>query len=155
MLVDLILKKLNISDSDILKKKHGKSPEFTYSEVFSRILNAKSGGRCSSLFPEIGEQTFNRMMKKAFPEVKLNGGEQTWKFFLLTLVEHKLCGSCNRVLPFSDFHKDISASSIGLSSHCKSCVSAQQHGQYSKYIEAHKRSYAKNAAVLRERRAHS
>lgn len=155
MLVELILKKLNISDSDVLKKKHGKSPEFTYSEVFNRIINAKSVGKCSSLFPELGEQTFNRMMKKAFPGVKLTGGGQTWKFFLLKLVEHKSCGGCNKILPFSEFHKDISASTVGLSSHCKSCVSTQQQGQYSKYIEAHKRSYTKNEVALRERRAHN
>jgi hypothetical protein len=155
MILELILKELNVSPSDVLKKKHGKSPQFTYEEVFTRILSAKISGRCSTLFPEIGEQTFNRMMRKAFPEIRLNGGEQTWKFHLLTLAKHKACGYCGRTLPFSEFHKDSSASSVGLSSTCKNCRSVEQQGQYSKYIEAHKRSYIKNAVVLRDRRAYS
>ena len=89
-------------------------------------------------------------MRKVFPDIKLNGGQETWRFKLLALAGYKHCGKCNRDLEWSSFHKD-SESSIGIASICKECKSVQQQGQYKKYLEAHKRSYDKNYGVIRER----
>ncbi len=70
MFTELVLDKLGIFYDDIAKKKHGSAREFSYGEIIDRILSNHS---CSAytLFPEIGEQTFFRMMKKAFQEYPL------------------------------------------------------------------------------------
>lgn len=148
MLIQLLLDKLNLSREDVLKKKHGSCKEFTYAEVFERIILTESLGKTHELFPEMGQQTFSRMMHKAFPNVKLNGGNETWSLFLLKLIEYKKCGSCNKTLPFSEFHKDAYSSNLGIASHCKECIAIKQQGGYTKYYEAHQASYAKNRAEI-------
>lgn len=154
MFTELILDKLGVFYDDLAKKKHGSAREFTYGEVIDRILADKGNKAGSETFPEIGEQTFNRMMRKMFPEVRLNGGTQTWCFYLLTIIEYKYCGHCQTIKPFSNFNKDKSNSSIGLQSICKECRSSEQAGQYDKYYDAHQKSYAKNHGKIRERQNH-
>jgi hypothetical protein len=119
MYTNLILNVLGVNYSDVLKKKHGSAREFTYGEVIDRIINNYSKP-ANSLFPEIGVQTFNRMISKAFPEVRLNGGKETWSFYILSLVSHKVCGICDSVLPFTTFAKD-KGTSLGITSICKEC----------------------------------
>ena len=150
MLVEKILDKLNLYYDNIAKPKHGNSPEILWGDLITRIVASK--GKCSanSLFSELSTQTFNRMVRKCFP-VKLNGGNQTWYFYLLTLIDYKLCGRCNVEKPFTDYHKDRNASSIGICSICKECVSIEQNNNYTKYIVAHKKSYDKNYGKIRAR----
>lgn len=152
MFTELVLNKLGVLYDDVAKKKHGSARGFSYGEVVDRILS-KHGCSAYKLFPEIGEQTFFRMMKKAFPLVLLNGGEQTWHFYFLSIIEHKYCGACNTVKPFSEFaHNKCNAT--GVASHCKSCRNVAQLGGYTKYNESHRRSYNKNYGKIRERQNH-
>lgn len=148
MLTAKILDKLSIYYDDILHHKHGKAPNLTYGEVIDRIILNKNNHATYMLFPEVSMQTFNRMMRKCFPNVRLNGGNQTWYFYLLSLIEYKYCNGCTKVLPFIDFHKDKTNSSIGLSSICKYCTSIYQAGQYNKYIESHHASYERNKGKI-------
>lgn len=149
MFTELVLDKLGIFYDDIAKKKHGSAREFSYGEVIDRILS-QHGCSAYTLFPEIGEQTFFRMMKKAFPTVVLNGGEQTWHFYLLSIIEYKYCGACSSIKPFSDFANNR-CNTTGLASHCKSCRNIGQADQYYKYYDAHQESYARNYGKIRER----
>lgn len=151
MFTELILDKLGVFYDDIVKKKHGSCPEITYGLLIERIItNPKTSAH--TLFPEIGEQTFNRTIKRAFSGIKLNGGQQTWCYYLLSLIEHKYCYKCNNILPFTNFAKNSSATT-GIDNDCKSCVNATQAGQYKKYISAHQNSYAKNKGKIRARGA--
>ena len=150
MLVEKILDHLNVFYDDLAKKKHGNCPEVTWGELINRIVSSKGTCSAHTLFPEIGEQTFNRLMKKHFVS-RINGGQQTWYFYLLSLVEYKLCRGCNRELPFSEYHKDRANSSIGINSICKSCVSTEQIGGYARYNLSHKKSYEKHAAEIKAR----
>lgn len=149
MFTELILDKLGLFYDDVAKKKHGTAREFTYGEILDRILSTH-GISAYKLFPEIGEQTFFRMMKKCFPNVSLNGGEQTWQYYFLNLIEHKYCGSCNTVKHFVDFCNNKSNTS-GIASHCKTCRNIQQTGSYTAYFESHQKSYDKNYGKIRER----
>lgn len=149
MFTELILSELGITYSDILKKKHGSARAFTYGEAIDRIVGTH-GVSTYSLFPEIGEQTYNRMMKKGFPDVKLNGGEQTWQFYFLSLISHKYCGACNTIKSYEEFTKDRS-SSTGVHSRCKDCRSIEQEGSYKKYYDSHQKSYQINYGKIRER----
>lgn len=152
MYTDLVLNVLGVSRSDILKKKHGSAREFTYGEVINRIITEYHES-AYKLFPEIGVQTFNRMISKAFPGIKLNGGKETWAYYILSLVSHKVCGRCNTIKPFEEFAKDTSTT-LGIASHCKTCKNTAQIGGYTKYNESHKKSYEKNYGKIRERQNH-
>lgn len=150
MLVVNILDHLGVYYDDLIKPKHGNSPSISWGTLVEKILNSK--GTCSAytLFPEIGQQTFNRMMKKHFP-IKLKGGEHTWYFYLLSLIGYKKCGQCNRELHIENYHKDKNNSSLGVCSICKECVAANTAGSYKKYSDSHKRSYLKNRGKILSR----
>jgi hypothetical protein len=151
MFTELILDKLGVFYDDIAKKKHGSSPDISYGDLVHRILVDKGLKACRDTFPEHGEQTFNRLMRRIFPAVRLNGGRETWFFYLLSLIEHKYCGNCDSIKTYSEYHKDTQASKIGLNNLCKECVAAKQQGGYSKYIDSHTKSYEKNAGKIKAR----
>ena len=151
MLTEIILDKLGVFYDDIAKKKHGSSAEITYGELVDRILADKGLKPCKDTFSEHGEQTFNRMMRKIFPEVRLNGGSETWFFYLLTIIEHKYCSGCDSVKHYNEYHKDTNASKIGLNNLCKECVAVKQQGGYSRYKDSHVKSYEKNAGKIKAR----
>lgn len=151
MFTELVLDKLNVFYDDLAKKKHGSSADITYGDLVSRILADKGLKACRDTFSEHGEQTFNRMMRRIFPEVRLNGGNETWFFYLLSLIEHKYCSNCDTIKHYSEYHKDTQASKLGLNSLCKDCVAINQQGGYSKYKNSHEKSYAKNAGKIKER----
>lgn len=150
MFTELVLDKLGVFYDDVAKKRHGNSPEITYGELVSRLLADKGSKAGKDTFSELGEQTFNRMMKRIFPDSNLNGGKETWFFYLLKLIEYKYCGHCDNIKPYTDFHKNSSNSS-GISSWCAECRNINQIGGYTKYIDSHKKSYDKNAGKIKAR----
>lgn len=152
MLTEIILDKLNLFYDDLAKKAHGNSVAISYGVLFDRIIADLGNTPAHRLFSEIGEQTFNRMMRKVFPDVRLNGGEETWFFHLLRIVEHKFCKKCHNIKRFSEFAKDASTST-GCSTYCKSCRQEYQANGYEKYYISHQTSYAKNKEKIRERNA--
>ena len=151
MFTKLILDKLDVLYDDIVKKKHGNSPALTYGDLVSRILADTGSKSCKYVFPEYGEQTFNRTMRKIFPTVRLQGGGQTWFYYLLSIIEHKYCYCCSTIKPYLEYHKDLSGTSSGLRTYCKSCRSMEQQGSYEKYKDSHIKSHIKNAGKIRAR----
>ena len=139
MLTELVLDKMGVFYDDVLKKKHGSTKEYSYGEVIDRIL-AGDTGSAKNLFPEIGEQTFNRMMKRLLPDKRLNGGNETWKYYLLSIIEYKQCHRCGDIKVHSCFHKDKS-SPIGLASECAECISIYQKDQYRRYYDLFQKSF--------------
>lgn len=91
---------------------------------------------------------------------KLQGGGETWKYILLSLVEYKKCAICREILPYSNFGKDR-CNNDGLYHTCKICRIPKNAESYkqSHTQEAHKRSqdlhkediYARNAKYRAER----
>jgi len=152
MYVYQILDKLNLFYDDVAKQKHGNCLEITYGQLIERIIESNGKIPAFKCFPEIGEQTFHRVMKRNFPEVKLNGGEETWFYYFLSIIEYKLCGKCNQIKPYSEYYKDVNNIS-GITSHCKICRAAQAEGSYSKYYASHQKSYTKNAGKIKARNA--
>ncbi len=151
MLTEMILDKLNLFYDDLAKTKRGNVPAISYGELIERILLDKGLKPAKDTFPEISEQTFNRMMRRVFPDIRLKGGGETWFFYLLSLIDYKYCGKCHFIKHIEDYHKDKNNNSLGLSSACKECTSIDSKGQYSRYIESHKKSYDKNYGKIRER----
>lgn len=149
-LVSLLLQHYNKKYTDIFKKKHGKTYEITWGTFFELVINNPEVGKIKNLFPEFGEQTVNRMLKKNFPDTKLQGGQETWFYFLLKSINYKYCHKCCTIRPFEDFHKD-SGRAQEIASQCKYCVSDRQKGQYKRYFDSHQKSYEKNAGKIKER----
>lgn len=94
-IIQLILIKLNKKSDDIAKKKHGKSPQITFYELVYGIIKYTSGKETRE-YLGLAEQTFNRTVKRCF-SVSLQGGGQTWSYYLLNLVEHRRCNKCNTI----------------------------------------------------------
>lgn len=150
MFTEMILDKLGVFYDDLAKKQHGNSRSISYGELFDRILADKGLKASKNTFSEMGEQTFNRMMRKVFPGIKLNGGNETWFFYLLTIIEHKYCGNCDTIKPYAKFHKNT-CNTTGVSSWCADCRNNHQIGGYSKYYDSHQKSYEKNRGKIRQR----
>ncbi len=150
MITDLVLDKLGVFYDDTAKQRHGTSPEITYGYLIDTILLDKGGSSTYMLFP-LGMQTFNRLIHKVFPNVKLNGGKETWYHYITAYVGYKHCGSCNEIKLFQEFASSPNNSKLGISSICKVCKNVSQVGQYDKYIESHKRSYEKHSAEIKAR----
>lgn len=146
----LILEKLGVSEDALAKKKHGESTELSYGFLIDRLLENR-GKEPAYKTLGIPEQTFNRMIKKVFPGVKLAGGRETWFYYILSIIEYKNCSQCDSILAHTEFHKDTDASAVGLKSICKHCVSVNQAGQYKKYYDSHQKSYEKNKGKIKER----
>lgn len=94
-IIHLILTKLNKKADDIAKKKHGKSPQISYYELIEGIIKFNSAKETREHLG-IAEQTFNRTVRSCF-NTKLNGGGETWSYYLLALVEHRRCNKCNTI----------------------------------------------------------
>lgn len=92
----LILKNLNKNWTDIAKLKHGKSPEITYGDLIFSIISHRTIKESREALG-IKEQTFNRALKKCFPEITLIGGGQTWSYYLLHSIGYKRCFKCNSI----------------------------------------------------------
>jgi len=90
-------------------------------------------------------QTFNRSIQKLFPRVKLNGGGETWGYYLLSKSDYKHCGSCKTI----KFKKEFSISngnSDGLDRKCKSCNKASNAAWYENNKSYHKQYLIDNRA---------
>lgn len=140
-----ILNKLCKDWNDIAKKKHGKSREITYGDFIYAVIKFNSAKETIE-YLNIRGQTFNRTIKRCFPDVKLAGGGQTWSHYLLNLANYKRCFKCNSIKCLDDFYKNIK--------HCKKCHSIKNKMYYASrkdiwdtYYDNNKSDYlARNAA---------
>ncbi len=150
-IVTEILDALNVYADEEIKKKHGKSPALTYYDFVSRVISTE-GSVSKDVFPEYGEQTINRFIKTAFPNVILSGGGLTWSHYLLSLIKHKKCFKCVKIKKYEEFNVDNEHCS-GIRSECKDCRNAFQRGTWKKYEHSHRKSYEKNAGKIKARNA--
>lgn len=137
-----IIKKLNRDYTELIKKKHGKSPEILLGDF---ILTIISWNRAKDSIKDlnISEQTFNRLIKKVFPNTSLAGGNQTWATYILSLAEYKRCFKCGTVKPLDEFYVSDSIN------HCKACHAVKNKKYYAErkdIRDANKSDYiARNA----------
>ena len=150
-----VIDSLGFIPTDIIKKKHGNSPEITNKEFILAILETSSIPELAKSL-NIGEQTANRIISKVFIPLfgKRTGGGDSWKLVLLTNAELKKCSSCGEILPHESFSKDT-YNFDGLDVKCKYCKSQANAEFYQKnkdiyhkqYIESHREEYvARNAS---------
>jgi hypothetical protein len=103
-----------------------------------------------------GSQTLNRLLEKTLVPIfgKIQGGNETWKWKLITFIEYKKCYNCKEYLPYKDFDKDRS-NSTGHAGNCKACRVTLNALTYKKdsVQESHKRSQEKHYEEILARNA--
>lgn len=140
MIKESIYINLNINPYDIFFKKHGvKTPVYT-GQVIDAILEGRSGPEVARLFNR-GEQTFNRAIRKLFPDIKLSGG-QSWKIFLLDNSDYRECVDCKEIKLKSYFNFK---GNNRLTAKCKDCQSTY----WSNYYTDNKASIINSVAIRR------
>jgi hypothetical protein len=103
-IVNKILVKLDKNYNDVIKKKHGKCSELLFGDFLLAIIEYNSAKE-SRIKLNISEQTFNRTIKKVFPDILLQGGGLTWSYYILSLIEYKKCFKCSTIQSLNNFHK--------------------------------------------------
>lgn len=139
-IINSIYKNLNIDPHSIFFSKWGSKEAVPIGKVFPLLLEGLSGPEVASSFNR-GEQTFNRAIRKLFPEVRLSGG-QSWCIFLQDNASYKECISCKEVLP-----KDYFNNSVGdrTKNKCKLC----QSDYWKEYYSANKEHIIYSVGVRR------
>lgn len=154
-IIYLILDKLELYWDDPIRVSRKKLPPLSSGEFVKLFIEGNSGPKVAEIWG-VGVQTVNRTVAdKLVPYIgKANGGGETIGFLLLALVQHKKCSKCNKILPFSEYHKDNHASSLVIATVCKECKSTENKEDYKTYNYLHKKSYDKNYHKILERNQH-
>ena len=98
-----ILKGIDYSYEDVAKAKFGKSREISVGKLVETIYEEGTGKRAATKL-DIGEQTFNRMVRRLFPNTYLTGSNNTWKTWLLLQSEYKKCSKCSSLKSKEEFY---------------------------------------------------
>lgn len=114
-LVTQILQKLDKPYDYVAKNKHGKSPEILLGDFIYVTILYDVSSRSAKKYFNISEQTFNRLVKRNFTGISLQGGGETWSYFLLSLIDNKKCHKCLTIQHIANFSKHHSV--------CKTCRS--------------------------------
>lgn len=155
-----IYKNLNLNPTSIFAPKYGKLPAIYIADIVDALLIYGTGPKAISSLGR-GERTFNKYIKQLFPNVKLQGGGETWAWYLISQSDYKYCGSCGSYKLRKFFGKDQSTSD-NLCVKCQDCRKVSNAKWYKNnkdyhvdYVESHRAEYnarnAKRRALLLER----
>ncbi len=98
----------------------------------------------------VSSRTLSRAVEKIRGKGQPKGGGQTYKFYLLKIINKKVCGKCDSIKDLKEFSNDKS-SSTGLSSICKICKSKVFKNWYENNKEKHNQnttSRKRNISVI-------
>lgn len=134
-----IYKNLQIDRNAKFVPKWGKKPAISVESLVNCLLEFESGPKAMSVLGR-SPQSFNRNIRKLFPDVFLNGGGQSWKHWLISQSDYKKCSSCHLFKLKSSFTKDNSTYD-NLDSECKDCKSISNKNWYDLNKESYHKSY--------------
>lgn len=139
--------------SYFIKPRAGKSGILVYELIEALIIYKSSIPSIESL--GYSPQTFNRNIQKLFPNIKLNGGGETWGYYLLSKSDYKHCGSCKTIKLKKEFTTDTHKSD-NLDFNCKSCNKSTNKNWYNdnkdyhvQYLHNNRASFNHNTAKRR------
>jgi hypothetical protein len=122
-----IYKNLDISSDYIFFNEYrGKKPVL-FDNVLDLLLDWKTGPEIAKHFNR-GEQTFNRNIRKMFPDVKLSG-RQSWALFFIENSSFKQCKECLDIFTIDFFNNN---GHDRLEHKCKYCRSVYWQDYYNK-----------------------
>jgi hypothetical protein len=112
--------KLQIDRKAEFVSKWGVKPAITIENLIDALWLFETGPKAIEFLGR-SPQSFNRNIKKLFPNVQLQGGGQTWKHWLISQSDYKRCCTCNNFKLKIDFNKEKSRYD-NLSSKCRDCA---------------------------------
>lgn len=142
LIKESIYKNLNINPNAEFAKSWGKYPSIKIYEIINSIFMHETGPKAIKSLNR-GSRTFNEGMKRLFPEVKLTGRAQTWKWWLISQSDYKKCSTCQvykQKVEFSNSKNTIDA----LDSRCKECskfVHAKNYAENKEYFENYRKNH--------------
>lgn len=110
-IVTLLLIKFNLEEGTILKPCTKIFPGVTAAPLFKSLIVTASINEAAELLNCSG-RTIQRVLRTLFPPKSERGGSQ--RQYLLEYIEHKYCGTCERILSIDQFSKSKSK--------CKECA---------------------------------
>jgi hypothetical protein len=113
-LIEQILIKLDKKATDVAKRKFGITPEITCYELIFSIISTNTTMEAAKRF-NLTQKPINAAMKKLIPNIKLTGGNNTWKYLILSLISYKECPKCITIKPIINFSVNTTK--------CKTCIS--------------------------------
>ena len=146
-IIDKVLTDLGWTEDECLNKNRqsGTIP-ITAKELVTALLNEGTVKSCATSLGRSYNSINSIIQRELLPIFgPLNGGNETWKFKLLNLIEYKICSSCRGILPFILFDNNI-CSTGGKFSSCKTCrkeINAVLYRKESVQL-SHKRSQEKH-----------
>lgn len=116
-----IYKNLNISKYTIVIPKRGDKLSICFGELVDALFLHKTGRKAIEYLGR-SEQTFNRLVKRLFPSVTLQGGGETWLSWLIKQSDYKWCSNCSSFVLRAYFTNSITEHD-GLDRFCVECKS--------------------------------
>lgn len=142
-------------DKELNPNRYKNTPVLFAGELLLALLNTGTVAKAAE-YLKFSYKTINTAIGRELVPLlgSLHGGNETWKYTLMHFSEHKICSECEKLLPYSDYHKD-KGSPRGIANKCKDCRSIVNAEQYQTETtkEAHKNSYIKNYGKIRERQS--
>lgn len=130
-----IYKNLGIDKYTIVINKRGDKPPICFGQLVDSLFLERTGSKAIKSLGR-SKQTFNRLVKKLFPKVSLQGGEETWLLWLIKQSDYKKCSECNEYFLRSTFSSSISEHD-GLDRYCTKCKSIHNYNNYVNNKEYH------------------
>jgi hypothetical protein len=133
---DSIYKNLGIDQYNTVINKRGDKPSICFGQIVDAIFIHGTGPKAIKSLGK-SEQTFNRLVKKLFPNVSLQGGEETWLLWLIKQSGYKKCSECKEYFLRETF-SNCAIEHDGLDRYCIQCKSLHNKSNYSNYKDYHK-----------------
>lgn len=125
-----IYKNLNIPPNTIILPKWGTKQQVSFKDFIDALFIYETGLKTINSLGR-SEQTFNRLVKKLFPNTILRGGGETWLHWLISKTKYKKCYNCN-IFHLKSKFSVYTNSSDGLDYLCISCKSEKNRNNYIK-----------------------
>ena len=130
-----ICEKLSTDPNTIIINSYKSNKKITYYQLIESLLLAGSTTKAAS-YLEVTYRTVGRAVEK-LKLPKLSGGNETYKYVLLSLIEKKECKKCSSIKDLEDFCSSISNNSLNKNSYCKTCQYKTYSNWYKKNSDIH------------------
>lgn len=136
----------NRSLLDIVKKKHGNSPEINFGELCELIFEYTTT-KISDII-NISPKTLRKALTNAFPDIATGNKGTVWRVELLSKLGYRKCFGCGKDKLLEEFYNSISSRDSKASS-CKECSKELNRIQRIERPEIIRASNSKRKAIIK------
>jgi len=145
---DVLVSRFGVEETCITAFSRTKRKATSWKE-FITAAHKESGDTLAKILGFSSASTFSRYLRDKFPYICTDRGKRSWRLYLLSLIEYKLCSKCGEILPQTRFtinksHQD------GLESSCKTCRGVYTINNKEKILEYSKVHYELNKYTIKQ-----